>query len=133
MITAPHAPAAQLSLDLRGAPCGTTRGVRPYWEQVDLADLGGELRAKRSGVRVLLGADADHRGLWTGYFDLVVPGGGIDGSTKPMPSRRDALVTSAHRVARYCENALSTDQPLPRDHARAAGQVLGWLGLLDVL
>ena len=88
------------------------RAARPrisYWERVDLADVGGELQARNHAVRVLLGAQPDRGGAWTGYYDaLFFSGTGVSGPTRPMPSRLDALSTAGHAVARHCR------RPIPR-------------------
>ncbi len=124
----------QLTLELRGVsrPIGRT-ARRPYWEHVDLADLGGELRAARRGVRVVLGAERRSDGAWTGYHDLALPANGSDGVTKPQPCRYDALVSAAHTLARHCERVLSRHQLTHRDEVRAARAVLRWLEVLDLL
>lgn len=124
----------QLTLELRGVarPIGR-RTRRPYWEQVDLADLGGELRAARRGARVVLGAQQRPDGGWTGYHDLALPANGSDGVTKSQPSRYDALVSAAHALARHCERVLSRHQLTHRDEVRATREVLRWLEALDLL
>jgi hypothetical protein len=76
--------------------------VRWHWERVDLADADGELQARTHAVRVLLAAQPDCGGTWTGYYDALFSSGtGVSGPTRPMPSRMDALSTATHTVARH--------------------------------
>jgi hypothetical protein len=103
-----------------------------YWERVDLADVGGELQARNHAVRVLLGAQPDCGGAWTGYYDaLFFSGTGVSGLTRPMPSRLDALSTAAHAVARHCRRLL--DSPVGRADRKAAAEVMRWLEQVDLL
>jgi hypothetical protein len=93
-----------------------------YWERADLADVGGELHARNHAVRVLLAAQPDCGGTWTGYYDaLFFSGTGVSGPTRPMPSRLDALSTAAHAVARHCRRLL--DSSAGRADRRAAAEV----------
>ena len=57
--------AGQLRLTLR-TPGGRRSEPRPYWDYVDLADVGGELRARRPGVKVILAAEPLPNGGWAG-------------------------------------------------------------------
>jgi hypothetical protein len=105
-----------------------------YWERVDLADVGGELQARNHAVRVLLAAQPDCGGTWTGYYDaLFFSGTGVSGPTRQMPSRLDALTTAAHAVARHCRRLLDSSASRSRADRRAAAEVLRWLEVLDLL
>ena len=111
------------------------RAERPrisYWERVDLADVGGELQARNHVVRVLLGAQPECGGAWTGYYDaLFLSNTGVSGPTRPMPSRLDALSAAAHEIARHCRRLLNS--PAGRADRRAAAEVMRWLEGLDLL
>lgn len=124
--------AGQLRLAVR------TRGARraeprPYWDHADLADVGGELRAGRPGVKVILAAEQLPNGGWTGYYDLVLPSDGCDGTTPPLETRADALTSAAYQLVRYCEHILAANGSAPRDNARAARQLIAWLRDLALL
>jgi hypothetical protein len=81
---------------------------------------------------VLLAAQPDCGGTWTGYYDaLLFSGTGVSGPTRPMPSRLDALTTTAHAVARHCRRLLNS--PAGRADRRAAAEVIRWLEALDLL
>lgn len=127
----------QLTLQLCSQRPGSTRVARPrmsYWERVDLADVGGELQARNQAVRVLLAAQPDCGGTWTGYYDaLFLSGTGASGPTRPMPSRLDALSSAAHEVARHCRRLLSSSAGAVRANLRAATEVMRWLEELDLL
>ena len=61
----------QLTLQLCSQRPGSLRAARPrlaYWERVDLADVGGDLQARNQAVRVLLAAQAEGGGAWTGWL-----------------------------------------------------------------
>ena len=122
----------QLTLQLCSIRAG--RPHSSYWERVDLADVGGELQARNHAVRVLLGAQPDCGGTWTGYYDaLFFSNTGVSGPTRPLPSRLDALSTAAHAVARHCRLLISPSAAQPRADIRAAKEVIRWLELLDLL
>jgi hypothetical protein len=80
----------QLTLQLcssRATPDHPARPRMSYWERVDLADLGGDLQARNYAVRVLLAAQPDCGGTWTGYYNaLFFSNTGVSG-----PTRNDAL------------------------------------------
>ena len=134
--TAPLHP-VQLTLQLCSQRPSSTRVARPrlsYWERVDFADVGGELQARNHAVRVLLAAQPDGGGTWTGYYDaLFFSGTGVSGPTRPMPSRLDALSTAAHAVARHCRRLLDSSASRSRADRRAAAEVMRWLEALDLL
>jgi hypothetical protein len=120
----------QLTLQLCSIRAG--RPHSSYWERVDLADVGGELQARNHAVRVLLAAQPDCGGTWTGYYDaLFFSNTGVSGPTRPMPSRLDALSAAAHEVARQCRRLLNS--PVARADRRAATEVMHWLEQLDLL
>ena len=106
---------------------------RPYWDDVDLADLGGELHARRPGVKALLGADSRPDGTWIGYHDLLLGREGSNGCTRPHATREDALITAAYQMASHCQGILSMNGTAPRGEATGARQILRWLGNLDLL
>jgi hypothetical protein len=127
----------QLTLQLCAAP---PRGSRrqaaprqPYWTQIDLADLGGELYARNHAVRVSLTAQPTSSGSWTGYYDALFSQSGVSGPTRHLPTRQDALTTAAHAVARHCNRLLASSSCQPRADVRAAKEVIRWLELLDLL
>lgn len=127
--------AVQLTLDLR-APTAKRTGSgeqRPYWEHVDLADVGGELRARRAGVQAILSAERRADGLWVGYHDLMLGTSGSSGPTRPQSSRDDALVSAAYQLMKHCDAVLARNGSLPRADARAARQLVTWLGQIDLL
>ena len=79
----------------------------PDWERVDLADVGVELQARNHAVRVLLAAQPDCGGTWTGYYDaLFFSGTGVSGPTRRMPSRQGACsaprLTKSPGIAHGC-------------------------------
>ncbi len=127
----------QLTLQPCSQRPGSPRVARPrlsYWERVDLADVGGELQARNHAVRVLLAAQPDCGGTWTGYYDaLFFSGTGVSGPTRQMPSPLDALSTGAHAVARDCRRLLDSSASRSRADLRAAREVLHWLEPLDLL
>ena len=107
---------------------------RPYWDEVDLADLGaGSLRARRRDVRVRLDLGQPEAGVWVGFHDAVLPRSGSSGATRRQPTRRDALASAAHGLARHCRRVVGTSHQQPRDEVRAAREVLQWLETLDLL
>lgn len=106
---------------------------QPYWTQIDLADLGGELRARNHAVRVQLSADVADDSAWTGYYDALFTQSGVSGPTRPQVTRQDALVTAAYAVARHCRRLLGEASCHPRADVRAAREVMRWLELLDLL
>ncbi len=126
----------QLALDLRTRmtrPCGQ-RKHRPYWQRVDLADVGGDLHARSRDVRALLGAEQRRQdGLWIGYHDLVLGHSGSSGSTRPQSTRGDALVGAAYQMSQHCEAVLRRSRTAPRTEVAAARQLLGWLHQLDLV
>ena len=136
MIAPPLRP-VQLCLELRtrapGRRAATTAVPRPYWDHVDLADIGGELRAARDGVKALLTAERQSDRSWVGYHDLVLGGGGSSGSTRPQVSRQDALASAAYQMVKHCELVLAQNGTVSRAEAQAARQIVRWLNQLDVL
>jgi hypothetical protein len=124
----------QLTLDLwAGSERRRCVVRRPYWDQVDLADHGGELHARRPGIRALLSAQRRSDGAWVGYHDLVLRGGGSNGATRPQSARTDALASAAYELSRYCHRLLGHAPHEPKDAVTGARQVLRWLDGLGVL
>lgn len=125
----------QLTLELRTPSVRVSRAkqARPYWQRVDLADVGAELHAIATGVRALLTADRRVDGLWVGYHDLVLGQGGSSGPTRTQPERNDALVSAAYQLVRHCEEVLAQNGSASRSDATAARQVIRWLRQLDLL
>lgn len=122
----------QLTLEL----CATStprRRERPFWDYIDDADLGGELRGRAPGVRVFLSAEQRKDGLWVGYHDLLLGDGGSNGPTPALPARQDALASAAYRVMEHCEQVLAQNGACKKADARAAKRLLGWLQRLDLL
>lgn len=99
---------------------------QPYWTQIDLADLGGELRARNHAVRISLTAQSASDGSWTGYYDALFSQSGVSGPTRPQATRQDALATAAHAVARHCRRLLgeASCHPPRRCSCRARGDAL---------
>jgi len=125
----------QLTLALV-APCSAPRRravTRPFWAEVDLADLGGPVRARSRMARVLLDAQPVADGLWRGQYDALLSRSGISGPTKPMQLRRDALASAAHAVAGHCQRVLASGDREPRCDVRSAREILRWLHLLDLM
>jgi len=133
-LPAPTARPVQLTLDLR-APSGTggRSGSRSYWDRADLADLGGELHARRPGVRAVLTAQRRRDGSWVGYHDLVLGASGTSGPTRPQSTRTDALVSAAYGLARHCHGVLARASAEPREAVTAARQLLRWLDQLGLV
>jgi hypothetical protein len=134
---APSLSPVQLCLELRTKASRTrvsvTGAFRSYWDQIDLADVGGELHARRPRVKALLTADPRSDGSWIGYHDLVLGSGGSSGPTRPQTTRVDALVSAAYMVVKHCDAVLAQNGTAPRSDARAARQLLRWLRQLDLL
>ena len=105
---------------------------RPYWDDIDLADLGGELHARRPGVKALLGADARRDGMWVGYHDLVLGRDGTSGSTRAHATREDALISAAYQLAEHCHAVISRTT-VTKSNVTAARQLLRWLQQLDLV
>ena len=125
----------QLTLALV-APCSAPRHravARPFWAEVDLADLGGPLRARGRTVRVLLDAQRTEDGLWRGQYDALLSRSGVSGPTKLVPLRRDALTSAAHAVAAHCQRVIARGGHEPPSDVRAAKEVRRWLQLVDLL
>lgn len=110
------------------------RAARPrtsYWERVDLADVGGELQARNHAVRVLLAAQPDFGGAWTGYYDACSSQTRVSAVQLGRCPRLDALSAAAHEVARHCRRLL--DSSASRADRKAAAEVTRWLEQLDLL
>ena len=133
--TAPLDRPVQLTLNLRSPSARRCRAQdrRPYWDCVDNADLGGELRARRPGVKALLTAERRSDGSWVGLHDLVLGHDGSSGTTRPLPTRQDALVSAAYRMAEYCDGVLRLNGTAPKTHATGARQLLRWVRNLDLM
>lgn len=131
----PHQP-VQLCLDLVTRPCRPGRSPRSapraYWDYVDLADVGGELRARGPNARAAIASAQSTAGVWTATFDLLLCRGGTSGTTKPQETRGDAITSAAYAIALYCRTVAS-DATCGRVDVRAAREVLRWLTELDVL
>jgi hypothetical protein len=136
-VIAPSRPPVQLCLELRtrapGRRASTPVAPRPYWDDVALADIGGELRAQTAAVRVAIDATKRADSSWVGSYDLLLRSDGTSGTTKPQASRQDALVSAAYRVIEYCESILDRKVGHIASDRRAASQVIRWLRLLDLL
>ena len=111
----------------------TSLAPRPYWDHVDLADVGGELRAVGSVVRVSLEAIRRSDSTWVGAYDLLLRGDGASGMTKAYTTRQDALVSAAYRVNEYCQSILERKGTNLAADVRAANHVVRWLELIDLL
>lgn len=125
----------QLTLDLR-APTARRRRAderRPYWQSIDLADVGGELRAYRPGVRALIAAHRSDDGRWIGYHDLVLGHVGSSGSTRPQFTRQDALASAAHGLAQPCRTIIARQGSTPKAAVTASRHLMHWLAQLDLL
>lgn len=125
----------QLTLDLRTATVRVSHAkeVRPYWQHIDNADLGGELHAKAPGVRAVLSAEPRADGLWVGYHDVLLAQSGSSGPTRPHDSRGDALVSAAYQLMAHCEAVLAQNGAAPRADATAARRLLRWVRQLDLV
>jgi hypothetical protein len=127
----------QLTLQLltRDAPTRRSPATSaPYWVHVDLADVGGQLRARNHAVRVLLDADAAADGTWIGYYDALFTQSGVSGPTRAHSTRQDALASAAYAVAGHCRHLLGdVAGSHPRADVRAAREVVRWLEMLDLL
>ena len=65
MTAIPLARPVQLTLDLRSSSARCRCEPKPYWDYVDNADLGGELRVRRAGIQALLTAEMSvHHPAW---------------------------------------------------------------------
>jgi hypothetical protein len=131
----PNGTPVQLTLNLLAPSARRCRAEErhPFWDYIDGADLGGELHARRPGVKALLTAERRADGSWIGYHDLVLGAGGSSGPTRPQITRDDALVSAAYPVAKHCEAVLAQNGTAPRIDATVARQLLRWLRQLDVL
>jgi hypothetical protein len=97
----------------------------PYWDWADTADAGGSLRARRGHeVDAFITASAS-KGGWTGSWDLGIGDDVASGSTRPQPSRGDALLSAADGLYRRCK--------AERSAKRAARELEHWLQGLDLL
>ena len=125
----------QLTLDLRTPTVRRLRidDRRPYWQCVDLADVGGDLRARRPGINALVTAQQGEDGQWIGYHDLVLERTGSSGATRPQATRGDALASAAYGMAQHCQVILSQRGSYPSATATASRQLLRWLSQLDLL
>jgi hypothetical protein len=125
----------QLTLDLRTPTVRRLRidDRRPYWQHVDLADLGGELRARRPGINALVTAHQSQDGRWIGYHDLVLDQTGSSGATRPQSTRGDALASAAHGMAQHCNMILARRGGGPTSTMTATRQLLRWLAQVDLL
>jgi hypothetical protein len=125
----------QLVLDLRAPTARLPRSMerRPYWDAVDMADLGGTLCARRPGVRAVIDAQCGPTGLWLGYHDVLLGQLGSSAVTRPQPTRQDALASAAHAVAQTCRRILAAPGHHVLATTCAARQVIRWLGELDLL
>jgi hypothetical protein len=127
----------QLTIQLVGHPQRgyRRRGVpRPFWTDADLIDAGGPtLRASARTVRVRLDAAQTDDGGWAAHHDAVFSRSGTSGATKRQLTRRDALASAAHGLARHCGWILRTPNNQPREDVRSAREVLRWLEILDLL
>jgi hypothetical protein len=125
----------QLTLALVTRPTRrrSTHEQRPYWDYADLADLGGELHARRHCVKVLLGADHRSDGTWVGYHDLVLGTDGSNGCTKAHATRQDALISAAYQLAGYCRDVIARGPAAQKSDVAAARQLLRWLQRLDLV
>jgi hypothetical protein len=134
VIAPPLAP-VQLCLELRTRPSRrrTSTPPRPYWDHVDLADVGGELHARSSNARVILTATRRADSSWVGAYDLLLGDDGVSGTTKAHTARQDALVSAAYRVADYCRSILERKAAHPSCDLGAANHVMRWLVHLDLL
>ena len=136
MIAAPLAP-VQLCLELRARPSRQQRSSqasrRPFWDQVDLADVGGELRARGPHTRVSIGATQRADSTWSALYDLMLQQDGVSGATKPQATRQDALVSAAYGVAGFCRSILERKAGRTSREVRSAAEVMRWLQLLDLL
>jgi hypothetical protein len=137
MIAAPRSAGVQLCLDFLGKP-RHRRVIRhteapPYWDSVDTADVGGELRARSRHVHLILDASQCAQATWIGSFDLVLGHDGASGVTKPQASRQDALTSAAYDMRRYCQRILDRATASSRDDVRAAREVLRWMTRLELL
>ena len=124
----------QLTLTLVAGPIRRRSALeqRPYWDDVDLADLGGELHARRPGVKALLGAEIRPDGTWVGYHDLLLRWDGSNGSTRPHASREDALISAAYQLADRCHAVISR-KAVTKSDVTAARQLMRWLQQLDLV
>jgi hypothetical protein len=137
----------QLTLDLRAPKARRSRtdDRRPYWQAVDLADLGGELRAHRPGVRTLIAAYQSDDGRWVGIHDLVLdragrpsrrpPGRTLSRAPPtewPSTARRSSVVAAPIRRQRTrrpgksfggCRNSICCSQGCDRREGRSSGPV----------
>ena len=134
-MSAPSLRPIQLCLELRARPSRrrTSGQARPYWDYVDLADVGGALRARRHSVRVLLDTTKRTDSTWIGRYGLLVSRDGASGATKAQATRQDALASAAYGVAEYCTAILDRKPANPTCDVRAAAEVMRWLQLLDLL
>jgi hypothetical protein len=132
MTAIPLARPVQLTLNLRSSSARCRREPKPYWDYVDNADLGGELRARRPGVQALLTAEKRPDGSWVGYHDLVLGSDGSSGPTRPLPTRQDALLSAAYHMARHCERVLARNGRTPKVDATGARLLLRWFAELDL-
>lgn len=134
---APSLRPVQLCLELRtrapGRRSSRSAAPRPYWDQVDLADIGGELRAQAATVRVALDATQCADTTWVGIYDVLLRCDGTSGTTKAQPTRQDALVSAAYRVSDYCKSIVDRKASYSSCDRRAAKSILSWLTQLDLL
>jgi hypothetical protein len=137
MSAASSAPPVQLCLQLiTRSPRGMRRArsaQRAYWDSVDLADLGGDLRARNQHTRVVLGASQRPDQTWLGYFDVLSGDDGVSGLTKPQLTRQDALASAAYCVSQHCRSTIGHPAAHCRHSVRAAREVLRWMTNLDLL
>ena len=130
----------QLTLELIGRAVrpvragGRTAARRPFWDLVDLVDVGGPtLRACGRAVRVRLDVEQTAAGDWIAHHDLVLAVTGTSARTRRQPTRGDALASAAHAVARHCQSILRSSEQQRRDDLRSAKEVIRWLEYLDLL
>lgn len=89
---------------------------------------------RNHAVRVLLATQPDCGSTWTGYYvALFFSETGVNGPTKPMPSRLDALSTAARAGGRHCPPLLDSSASQSRADLRAASEVMRWLEHVDLL